>query len=1190
MIKKVILINSANFSFLEIDLHKDLFFLGDNGSGKTSAIRAIHYLYSGDVRHLGIPSDKEGFKEYYFKYANSYIIYVFEDFFIFMYKTSGEIVKIFSKQVFKLDKVIDENNNLYELDQIKKYTREAHLRKTVKGVGEYRDIIYGNNKKLLDFKFTSVKNTETFIGLFNEIFNIDKSIIDAASIKRAIQTTLEYSEKSISFNHEEYLQSIYQFQNDYRFFSDFEKQKGTIDDIDALKSKLLDLEEKIVRSEASIAYRYTFEKSKELEYNTALNENDHAYKNAKKMLDLKTKILHKWQKKVQIALTDFEYNIALIEQLKVKFSSENLLKNRDEYHQLMQREQKQRSLSESYLQLTRGISSALEVIEKEIRELKYKRDVELLRTLKEKLENKSSTLYERLNDDKNRLRLEFEAFDQKNSLDIKALSQEVESFKKEIADIEREINRLLKSFRVALKENHNLFNQKRDEQLKEQNQNLDLIAKKKREIDAFEFDKSRLHKEQEIELQDHKKSFLNEKRLLEDKILEFEVMVHSKPNSFKEFLSNEVDAWEKRLYPILDAKLLEMDIETLQPKILREDMLVGLDFNYGALKSILTVGEAEIEIKALSLQKEALKESYEHAQEQSTKQYQEQTNTLDQKIAFLHVDIEALEQKNIALKNSLDSLDIERDAQEHLLEKKLEEDQHTLEQQKNSMLKEIEITTQDMRQLQKLKREKEFELSEQFKDAQSALNEELALYKQALEETLHQEQKKIEIAIALKIDEKNALSQDEKIAQLEEEMQQTEKEIERSKDAKRYLDAYEDKKALMDTLVEIKAAHSKLQIANQAFTQRLEEKLDHYAYQKDRSLSQKEEIQTKLRGIKRGLREFDTLELVIDDLKEYINDEYLYKLIETYKSEISAYKNSKITLKERLSKLKNLKNRDNELDIHFNFNELDENDYISEAQGIIDKIDEIVEYKNKKLEVLKRMGHKRFDHFVHSVLPTTITVFNDGEDKFFSQVAKINKNLKGIDFGVIKEIRIETKIEDKKSIAKLLNELREIIAQLTSLLHESSLFYDKKDVIKALSLLESKFLEIKKELKGDAISLQDTIDLSLSFNENGKQIDQVAQLKNESSTGGSMLLKIALAISILELFLSDEETPFFLIVDEVSRLHSENQEKLRAFANTKGFGIIFVTPEPTYSKPDLIKYYRFRKSDDHQFFAVELNI
>jgi len=150
-------------------------------------------------------------------------------------------------------------------------------------------------------------------------------------------------------------------------------------------------------------------------------------------------------------------------------------------------------------------------------------------------------------------------------------------------------------------------------------------------------------------------------------------------------------------------------------------------------------------------------------------------------------------------------------------------------------------------------------------------------------------------------------------------------------------------------------------------------------------------------------------------------------------------------------------------------------------------------------------------------------------------------------------------------------------------LKKSSLWYDQREVFRELKLLENRFKNIKKELRGDAISLMDTIDLTLSFNENGKSKKGISQIKNESSTGGSILLKMAIAISILKLFIKENETPFFLIVDEVSRLHSNNQERLRKICKWQGFKIIFVTPEPTYSKPNWIKYYKFEKNSDNEF-------
>ncbi|MFT7004528.1 MAG: energy-coupling factor transporter ATP-binding protein EcfA2, partial [Sulfurimonas sp.] len=374
MIKKIILINSANFNFLEVDLQKDLFFLGDNGSGKTTAIRAIHYLYSGDVRNLGIPTDKDGFKEYYFKFSNSYMIYVFEDFFIFMYKAGGEIVKLFSKQKFEISRVIDESSNLYELDVIRRYTREANLKKTVKSLSEYRDIIYGNNKQLLDFKFTSIRNSDTFLGLFNEIFNIDKSIIDSKSIKQAIQTTLDYEKKVIDFNHEEYLQKIYEFQSEYKFFKEFEKQKDNIDGAYELKETLLAYEEDINELKEKILYR-----EKKESYELSQSETKHKaieirLSKVKEILKIKVNTKAKCEEKFRILSNTLELDIQRISALKEKYSQENILLYRDRADKYEEILNNQSELNQSYIKLKSGFENELDNINKEIKTLEYKRD------------------------------------------------------------------------------------------------------------------------------------------------------------------------------------------------------------------------------------------------------------------------------------------------------------------------------------------------------------------------------------------------------------------------------------------------------------------------------------------------------------------------------------------------------------------------------------------------------------------------------------------------------------------------------------------------------------------------------------------------------------------------------------------------------------------------------------------------
>ena len=203
-------------------------------------------------------------------------------------------------------------------------------------------------------------------------------------------------------------------------------------------------------------------------------------------------------------------------------------------------------------------------------------------------------------------------------------------------------------------------------------------------------------------------------------------------------------------------------------------------------------------------------------------------------------------------------------------------------------------------------------------------------------------------------------------------------------------------------------------------------------------------------------------------------------------------------------------------------------------------------------------------------------------------VAKVNKKLKEVDFGVISGIKIESNFIDDNSIAKLLRVLKEKLDEISIIFKRDSLFFDSNESYKKLKEIEEIFLKIKKELKSDKISLTDTIELSLSFIENGVKKNNIIQIKNESSTGGSMLLKIAIAISILKVFIKESLGIFYLIVDEVSRLHSQNQKKLKKFANENGFKIIFVTPEPVFANTKELIYYKFIKIND-SFDVIELN-
>jgi len=1187
MIKRVILINAANFNFLDVNLEKDLFFLGDNGSGKTTVIRAIHYLYSGDVRNLGIPTDKDGFKEYYFKYTNSYIIYVFEDFFIFMYKTSSEIVKIFSKQRFDLAHIVDENSNLKELSELKRYVKNAHLKKTVKSLSEYRDIIYGNDKKYLDFKFTSIKNADSFIGLFNEIFNIDKSIIDSKSIKQAIQTTLGYESKVMEFDHEYYLQNIYKYQEKYKFFKEFEKQKKSIDRAYGLKNELLAYEKQMLELLEHVKYRFE-EESRILEESREKKERiDGSLKTQKRILNRRNILLERCTDIFEVYFREFKLDIAEIQRLKEKFSDERLLENRDLSDRYASIEEGYIESKLAYEKLKSGFENELKSIEDEVRSLAYKRDKELRRELEDKKDNKKRQLLTTLDVSVEKLELALGSKKQLSLIEIKDVRDEINIFSEDIQKHQNTIQNLEDNFR---KEGRDLVHTYDANVLVLKghiSSSFDTMEMKERKLKSLKFYSEDLVKEKEDAQKELVKEYQENKSRLDVSVKEYERMLEVKEGSFKAFLSEEVDSWERELYPVLDSALLEMT--ELSPKLKNTENLFGIALDKEHLKSILTKDEAAQKIEALHLELENLTLSYEDSLKSIEVQFEAKIETIEEHIELIKSEIEGLTLSVKELKEKIVSF-TEKLKEEQTLglaahHKDLEELHKDIKTYRDEML----TSEAFINEIQDNLRDEERSVKHQKEILEEEYRDKLKDAYLTLEMWLESEVKGVNSAIEVLESKKQRVSKNDRLLELENRVKMLQKEQESALKAKHFLEEYDNVKEKLASLLSLKSKLENKQKKFEAFEKNLAYKIDAYEAEVDRLQREKEDLQKRDKQLSKGIHTFKKLDLDMSEADASICSELLIDLLVSYESKKREYGNAKIDLKTELNKVNRLKNSQNDIDISFNLDEYNETSVVSENITLLSKIDEIYEYKNKKLEIAKKSSHKKFVNFITNSLPTKMSIFNDSEDKFISQVAKINRNLSGIDFGVINGIKLNTKVGDKKSIAKLLIDLNKNISTIGSLLNETSLFYEKSSVLKELEHLEAKFKEIKSELKGSSISLTDTIDLTLSFNENDKLISNVSQLKNESSTGGSMLLKIAIAISILQIFVEDEATPFFLIVDEVSRLHSDNQERLRAFANSKGFSIIFVTPEPTYSKPDSIKYYRFKKRVSGEFEGIELN-
>ncbi|NPA87432.1 MAG: ATP-binding protein [Epsilonproteobacteria bacterium] len=1174
--EKIYFFNSANFNFAEIDLRKkNVFFVGDNGSGKTTAIRAIHYYYNSDVKALGIDTNKESFKDFYFKYDNSFIIYEFEDYFVLMYKRSGDIKRIFSKQKFDLSKVI-QNDEIVALKDVIAYANSANLRFRPQTNEEYKKTIYGIESRYLDFKLTTVKNYNTFINLYNKIFNVNKSVFDAKSIKETIFTTLDRVEAG-EINYEEFANELTDYRQYFIFYRKFKEKQKDIERLYIYKNALLRLDEEIKILLAKIAYK---KKIEEKLVDQIIEEIGILERRKKEILKLSGHFHKKIkciEKEIDGGIFEVSAKIDEINRLKNIFTLEKIQEAEKKSAKKEETTQKLITLQTSLNELIKGIKNQVEEIEEEINRLKREKRILKEKFKEEEIRNRRN-LEEKYYELAEKIK---EEFLQKQKTLIESITKiekeidEVEEKKREYLNEEKEINAVYQKKEEEIKQNiQNLVDQlkhkKRELQI-QKDELLDEVVKLKREL-------KKLKNEYEEKIENTNEHYQKEFVLIDERIVFYKNILKTKPNSFKEFLNQNVENWEEELYPVIDEKLLSMDIDELKPKVVSEKVF-GIDLDKSVLKSIPTMKEAEEAIEKLNLAKESLKKELETKLTLLKKEYQ-------QKESEILAKIDVYEEKAKAIKNSFDDIDNkikELYSQQESELKKLDESKNeeinlvrinikkSDEEIKRLNLK-IDQVRRDIKSLKKV-------LSSELDGLEKKKKEEFEKIKAELRKELENEQKLIDEKINNLNIKKNKISKDERIEELNREISLVKKEIEDIENAEMFLKEWEEKKEFINSLESLKANLEKFNSYKKRideFYEKLQKRISKKTSKIEEMINKKEE---ELEIVKQGLKKVANIKLPEEEIA---TNEYLSTLIDEYKKYDGEFKEKKIEIKDTASGIKTALERFsvNGLEVGFNLENL-----AMLVKEELEKVDELYIFKEKKFDVLNKTRLKGLKNLISGILDKKLDNFEGAKEDFLSQVKKINKNLSKVDFGIVKNIKIEIE-ETKRNILKIFDEIKQNIQDLVTLLEsEESLFFDKVQSDRKLKKVEELFNVIKKEVKNESFTLIDVVDINVKFVENEKE-NTLKLIKNESSTGGSILLKIAIAVSLLELFIK-EKANLFLILDEVSVLSTKNQKLLKEYVNERGLGVIYVTPDLPLVDVEEIDIYKFRNVDG-EFEVVKL--
>ena len=1185
MIRRMILINSANFDLVDIDLSKDVFFLGDNASGKTTTTRAIHYLYNAEGRQLGIPSDKDSFEKYYFPYDNSYVIYVFDDFFMMAFKRSAKVQKWFSKQLFDLEKIIVDGT-LAEHDRIRAYLKDASSYRPQTNA-EYRKIIYGQERRYLDFSIASIKNYDAFLEVYNMVFNVDKAIVDMKSIKKAIQKSLQKDDEILSLDFDTYITDMTAFKRDYDFFKKFDRQRDNIKKSVGVMEELVSLEETIQLLLGKIKYNQEMDKKQLPELKASYEMEEEALKAFKRRVKHWERRVENLQENVSNAINELRFKIKELEALEEKYSPLHYEEAVDIVAKKNGLEKDRDNLTISIRKLEEEQSSIVKEIESRIDQLTQKIKVDILEEGKAKLRALKESEKNQCDKDIASIEAEFlEIFveiEKKIEALQNTLSLEEENIETLKNSYELQSDDLFREYELK-QEKYNIEQEKISAKITEKESAIDRLSRQtmqeERQIDAYknEYLKARFKKAEK----------LNNARLYNNtKIKEYQTLLSHEPHTLKAFLAEEVDGWEENIYPVIDKELLSKSCDVLKPiaNFKSTSTLFGVTMDLTSLDTYPTAEELHEKIiqhkedRKISLVKareedRVLKDEYDHFLNVATLKIDNIKSEIkleQDNLGVLQVKLSQLKQEHLQRKERYQDNKEKLKEQFEMQKKKHIEEVHRIKKEIKTQKDEEKIqNNHKKRQIGKRKEKLDFNLKALTKNIQSWINSE--------RDEVRKEIQKLE-------SQKKTKTEDELLSEYRNQRTTKEDELKACYRAETFLEEYEKKQEEISTLPNIRKGHKKAEIFLNNIKGKISSKIEVSKKQSQDLEVEHQKSSERLKKSKEGIAKADVLEIDLSTIEKIEEPGELDELIDVYELQNGKYQSLKIDFKSLLSKLASLEHNAI-IDINLSIEKFDDVVSIASLEHIKDSLDELNKFSLISYDNQKRSRHADFTNYLNNIIPQKLGTFNDLEDRFEQQKNRINRNLNKVNFGAIKQISLEM---DKSkgninSIASLMQSLNsKIVSARTMFEDKESLFFDKPKSIENIDAIIETLSKIKKQSEGGAIHIFDTIDLTISYTENGMKKKGLSHLKNDSSSGGNILLKVAITISILALFANkaDKNTPFFLIVDEISRLKHQNQENLKKFINNHGFRTLFITPDPVYPDPKVAMYYMFRNSGNN---------
>lgn len=1209
-LNKVIFINSAHIPYAEIKLDGNVHFIGTQGVGKSTLLRAILFFYNVDKGKLGIRTqDKQkSYDEFYFPFPNSYIIYEVcrenGNFFVVTFLSNGRVAFRIVDCAYDKRFFVDENRDVrFEWGRISEQLGTKTFRSNIiRGYEEFIDILYGNVQSVaIELRRFNIMESSRYQNVPRTIQNIFlNQSLESRVIKDTIIDSMDFAGDGIDLNF--YREHVKDFRQQYDdIWKWFKKEKSG-------KVK--------VRVDAdNVIAKY------------ALCER------VRKAIDELCAMLNYGLQRDEEHLPQIELQVQAMEQDRAR--QERLLGEEDaKYHKERDELKAKEALASEFLRQVKakalhyseiGISHICEMMIKE-RELQtskksFIQQENLLTDKHQSVKTRYEALRLNLRNDMKECRLQ--AAQHINHIDGETTSKKdalqtrfVDRLNEMDLDCKQKMDQLQGDIDAANQDKAYLMvEEQRLRQTnpfeKEINEKAPLIAKlekrrlslteekagKQQEITRITTQTEAERKEIERICEKDVLEMSHAKELIAQEVAKLQNLLSRQKGSMAEWLDDNVEGWKDNLGKVIDNDVLYCT--SLNPcKVADSDTLYGIKIDLQHIsKTVKTPEELKARLNELEQTLRQIDAKAVRRQEKCNEEIADLERKPAAKLKQLRLEMVNIDAELSQIPQSIDRY--EKGIANH---QRAGEDWR--KQQAQSLLDKCGMVEE---QLAKLRASKQA-MALHFQHETDELKKWLSREKEALEKEA--QEKKNVIADHLQQQEADAKSREAEMdAEMDAELkglgvdvdrlQEIRKAAERIDDDLHFIEihradfyAWQNDQKDYFNLEEVKKEEkkqliAKLQDLQAKYEQRREKKQDGLRRISHDLQERRSEVKVLAESIDK-VRQFAhstscPVELGGATKKETV--ESLASLLDKLKDKVFDKQQNMEDFKRAVTVFKTNFSPQNVFHFRSEFNT--ENDYTEFAAELYDFI------SNGKIDEYRLRTSHQYAAIIQRIA-REVGDLNQHNAEIKATINEINRDFKDNNFaGVIKHIELRA-VESSDPLVQLLLTIKKFDEQHSFDLGSLNLFSTEEMIGKtndqAVKLLMTLIEKMDAEKKRDKITLADSFKLEFKVKENDNDTSWVEKLSNVGSDGTDILVKSMVNIMLINVFkrkISKRFGDFRLhcMMDEIGKLHPENVEGILKFANVRN--IYLINSSPTTYNAQVYKHTYLLSKDEQSNTIVK---